>query len=115
MRFKFRAKSLEGNSIVFGDLIHFYGFHYIFNEEVGFPGIRIDSNTISLFVGYTVDGEEIYTGDKLLAKNFMFDAGRLEGRAGLGGFVEYCFTTDNPKNLYYTTLDDDKFEFILEK
>ena len=57
---KFRGRDLETGEYVYGDLVHEDGHTYIIN--VAREHHRVYENSVTQFVGYDTNGEEVYEG-----------------------------------------------------
>ena len=67
MKIKFRGKGLKDKKLYYGSYVHTM-------SQSSFPAIldnggfynEVDPDSIAQFVGYDVDGNEVYEGDKLV-------------------------------------------------
>ena len=88
---KFRGKDRD-NIFQYGDLTHEDGF--VFVDE-----IRVDPDSVAQFVGYDVDGNEIYEGDVCIEKNYCLDE-----TAGLTSNFTYINGNDTPQHFSHYKL-----------
>ena len=115
---KFRAKLLDGDTYVYGDLIH--GFNedgdydetYVKIAETDVVNINdivywdVDYKTVAQLCGYDSNGNEIYEGDTLICEH---DTPKFLSRFKVGAAV-FCFN-DNA----LCTLENVKCSYVYAK
>lgn len=62
---KFRGKSIWTGKMLFGDLIHDDEKIFIRSQTRNFE-VQVEPDSVAQFVGYDVDGNEIYSADTIL-------------------------------------------------
>ena len=83
---KFRGRTLDGR-IVFGDFVHYVpmsSFPGIVNED-GFV-TEVDPDSVAQFLGYDINGLEVYEGDTLRTLRKVFSASFQDSPL----FLEHC-------------------------
>lgn len=56
---KFRGKNFYNNEIIYGDLTQH-------NEKIFIDGILVNPETVAQFLGYDINGDEVYEGEELI-------------------------------------------------
>ena len=71
MRIKFRGRNIDTGEVVFGDL-RIIGIHpHIFKEAQCYYDeelIEVDKDSVAQLVGYDVNDNEVYEGDKVISE-----------------------------------------------
>mgnify|MGYP007101845642 CR=1 FL=1 len=98
-KIKFRGKRIENGEFVYGDLIQLQPVRIV-NEEGEFP---IQPESVAQFIGYDIDGDELYTGDHVANVDYGYSGVSLAAK--LLTFEEYL--------TYEAVLGKDNKPFLL--